>query len=111
MHFPHSVFGFLWYFIKKQKFNFLIVVITSIIWALNDGFFPYFLKLIVNKLQHYQGDPTEIFHELKELLLLLAGFWLVSEMIYRGQGILLIYTFPRFRANIRQAVFRYVKSH
>lgn len=111
MQFPSSVFGFLRYFVRQQKFKFLIVIVTSLVWALNDSFFPYFLKLIVNKLQHYQGDPSLVFHALSGILLLIVVFWFVAEMLFRGQGILLIYTFPRFRANIRETVFRYVKSH
>lgn len=111
MQLPSTVSGFLWYFIRQQKLKFFVVFVTSIVWALNDAFFPFFLKLIVDKLQAYNGDPAIIFHALSDVLILLVLFWVVAEIIYRGQGVLLIYTFPRFRANIRLTVFRYVKSH
>jgi ATP-binding cassette, subfamily B, bacterial len=111
MQLPSTVSGFLWYFIRQQKLQFFVVVLTSVVWAINDAFFPFFLKLIVNKLQHYHGAPSTVFHALSGILILLALFWVVAEIIYRTQGVILIYTFPRFRANIRQTTFRYVKFH
>lgn len=111
MQLPSTVSGFLWYFIRQQKLKFFVVFITSIVWALNDAFFPFFLKLIVDKLQDYHGNPALVFHTLSGVIILLVLFWVAAELIYRSQGVLLIYTFPRFRANIRLTVFRYVKSH
>src|SRR5262245_37030294 len=111
MKLPSRVFSFLWYFIRQQKLQFLIVLATSFVWALNDTFFPFFLRLIVDRLENYHCDPTEIFYALYGILLFLVLSWLVAEVVYRSQGVLLIYTFPRFRANIRQTVFKYVKAH
>lgn len=109
---PSTVFSFLWYFVQKQKFSFLFVVLTAGVWALNDTFFPFFLKLIVNKLENNVNvSLTELFFSLSGIITAFVSFWVVAEIIYRSQGILLIYTFPKFRANIRKTVFNYVKAH
>src|SRR5262249_12030674 len=99
------------YFIKRQLPGFLGITLIAVIWAVNDAFFPYFLKLIVNAVQHFQGDPSAIYSAVGGFLALLMAFWIVSEICLRVHGIIQIYTFPHFRANIRKAVFDYVKAH
>ncbi len=81
------------------------------VWAINDSIFPYFLKRIVNTVQTYQGIPAGIYAAVVSSLLLVMIFCCVSEFFMRVQGMLQIYTFPQFRANIRAAVFNHVKSH
>src|SRR5690348_15914245 len=56
-HLPKTAFSFLFYFVRKQKFKFFLLFFCSLIWATNDAFFPFFLKHIVNTLQHFQGKP------------------------------------------------------
>ncbi len=108
---PHSTTGFLFHFIKKQKWAFLSFLLIGIGWAINDTFFPYFLKKIVDALQNYQGDKSSVYDTLQGTLILLVSFWAGMEALQRTSGILAIYVFPRFRANIREAVFHYVKFH
>src|SRR5579872_5699034 len=111
MNLPQSAFPFIFHFIKRQGLNFSLIIAIAIIWAINDAFFPYFLKLIVNAVQHFHGKPTEIYSAVAGVLALLIAFWVITELCLRAQGIIQIYTFPYFRANIRRAVFDYVKSH
>lgn len=108
---PKTAFHFVYYFVRQQWIKFSLLIITSIIWAINDTFFPYFLKHIVNTLQNFHGDRADIYSALKVTLILLVTFWLANDIAARLQGIIGIYTLPRFRANIREAVFNYVKSH
>jgi len=108
---PKTALPFVWHFAKQQKYKFFILLFTSIIWAINDAFFPFFLKKIVNTLEHYQSNPEYVYTALKGTLILLVIFWLINELNGRLQGMMAIYTIPRFRANIREAVFNYVKSH
>ena len=111
MNLPQSAFSFIYHFIRQQWLKFTILAFVSIIWAVNETFFPYFLKQIVNTLQEYHGNPADVYAALKWVLLLLVLFWVVSTIVSRVQNIMQIYTFPRFRASIREAVFNYVKSH
>jgi ATP-binding cassette subfamily B protein len=111
MNLPESTFRFILYFVRQQRLKFAVLIFASVIWAINDSFFPYFLKRIVNAVQAYQGEAAGIYTAVAGSLLLLALFWGISEIFMRIQGILQIYTFPQFRANIRGTVFDYVKSH
>lgn len=111
MKLPHSAFRFIFYFVKQQWLKFAFLALSSVVWATNDTFYPYFLKQIVNTLQHYHGNPVSVFAALKWVLLMLVIFWLLSDFFMRMQTIVQVYTFPQFRASIRAAVFNYVKSH
>lgn len=111
MNLPHSTSHFIWHFVKKQWISFLAFVFIGIGWAVNDTFFPYFLKRIIDILQNYQGERATVYSALKTPLVLLVSFWVGMEILQRTSGIIAIYSAPRFRANIRAAVFHYVKSH
>jgi len=108
---PKTSLQFIFYFAKQQWVKFAFLILTTVAWSVNDTFFPYFLKRIVNTLQSYHGIPQEVYAALAPILILLGLFWIVTEILGRTQGIVQIYTFPRFRANIREAVFKYTKGH
>jgi len=111
MNLPQSTFRFIVHFAKQQKVKFSILIFSFIVWAASDAVFPYFLKRIVNTVEAYHGERAGIYSALSGVLILLVLFWVGSEFFMRLQGILEIYTFPRFRANIREAVFNYVTAH
>jgi ATP-binding cassette subfamily B protein len=111
MRFPTTPFAFLFYFVRKQWIKFSLLVFTAMTWALNDTFFPYFIKRIVNVLQHYHGTTAGMYAALSGTLIFLVIFWLTNAVLSRVQGVLAIYVFPKFRAQIRDTVFRYVKQH
>lgn len=111
MTLPKTTFSFIFHFVKQQWLKFSIMMLCSVAWAINDAVFPYFIKIIVNGIQTYHGERAGIYAALAGTLLLLVLFWVISEIFVRLQGILQIYAFPRFRANMRESVFQYVKSH
>ncbi len=109
--FPHTPFSFIFHFVKAQKGKFILFALTGIGWAINDSIFPYFLKNMVNSLSQYHGNAAGVYAVVKGTLILLVLCWLIMELLQRSQGILQIYTYPRFRAHIRSTVFDYVKQH
>lgn len=111
MRLPTVTFSFIYHFARQQAVKFSILMLAFMIWAINDSVFPYFLKRIVNTVQAYQGLPAGVYAAVGGSLLLVVLFWGIAEFFMRLQGILQIYTFPQFRANIRAAVFDHVKSH
>lgn len=111
MSLPKNIASFIWHFIKKQPLGFFIVVFTGVIWSINEMFFPYFIKWIINTIANYHGIPKLIYHVLWQPLLLFGALWVMMELAMRTQGITLIYLFPKFRTNIRETVFDYIKHH
>lgn len=111
MNLPKNTISFLAYFAKRQAVAFFIIFFASIIWAVNDIFFPFFIKLIVDTIHQYKGIPTEVYSALYLPIGLLITFWLATEFCLRIQGIVMIYALPRFRGDIREQVYNYVKHH
>lgn len=111
MTIPQSTYSFIFHFAKKQWLQFSLLILSFIIWAVSDAVFPWFIKQIVDTISAWQGDRAAIYAALSGVLFILILFWTTSEIFMRFQGILTIYTFPQFRANIRNTVFNYVTSH
>ena len=61
MTIPKTLSSFLWHFIKRQPIAFVILFITAMIWSINEVFFPFFLKLIINTLHDFKGGPHIVF--------------------------------------------------
>lgn len=108
---PKTVVPFLWHFVKRQPVAFFIAAITALVWAANEVLFPYFIKLFINAISTFKGDPHDIFSVIWIPLTALITSWLVMDISMRTQGITLIEAFPRLRANIRETMFNYVKHH
>lgn len=108
---PSTLPKLLWTFISKQRIAFFYILLTTTIWSINETLFPYFIKLIVNTLAVYKGNTNDIFEALKTPLFYLGGLWLAMEFSMRTQGFTVCYTYPKFRANIRSALYTYTKGH
>jgi ATP-binding cassette subfamily B protein len=111
MKIPNRVIPFIWQFAKRQPIAFSFALLTAIIWSLNEVFFPYFIKLIINTLANFQGEAHGVYSALLLPIAALVSCWTLMDISMRSQGIILIYAFPRFRANIREAAFNYTKHH
>lgn len=111
MNIPKTITAFLWHFIKQQRIGFFIIFITALVWSANEVLFPYFLKLIINAVTNFKGDRAHIYSVLALPLTALVIIWLIMEVSMRTQGLTIIKTFPRFRANIRAEVYAYIKQH
>jgi ATP-binding cassette subfamily B protein len=111
MNLPTTTFRFIYHFARKQWVKFSLIIFSFIVWAASDAIFPYFLKRLINTVQTHQGARADIYAAAGGVLILIVLFWLASEFFMRLEGIIQIYTFPRFRADIRASVFNYVTSH
>lgn len=111
MKIPNRVAPFIWHFVKRQPVAFLFGLATALVWSLNEVFFPYFMKLIINTLANFRGEPTDVYTALLIPIVALVFCWVLMDISMRAQGIVLLYAFPRFRANIRETAFNYTKHH
>lgn len=111
MNLPTTTFRFIYYFARQQRVKFSLIIFAFMVWATSEAVFPYFLKHVVNSIASFQGNRADIFSEIGVVLMLIAAFWIADEFFMRAEGIIQIFTFPKFRADIRHAVFNYVTSH
>lgn len=111
MTLPTTISGFIFHFAKESWLKFSFIIFTTLFTALTTTIFPYFIKRIVNILENYHEGPGHVYQAIGGIFLLLVLFWILTEVFLELQGITKIYTYPKFRARIREEVFSYVKSH
>lgn len=111
MNLPTTPFRFIYYFARRQWAKFAFIIFSFMVWATSEALLPYFLKHVVNSLTSFDGDRTTIFSEISIALIFIVVFCIADEFFMRSEGIVQIFTFPKFRADIRNAVFNYVTSH
>ena len=111
MQIPQDPLSFLWFFARKHIIAFGLLFFASAIWATNNALFPYFIKLTINAVQDLSGSFQHILATLKYPLSWMIGFLLVVEIALRVQGYISLLILPVFKADIREAVYKYVQKH
>ncbi len=107
---PTTIPAFLWYFVKPYKFWFFAIIGLSLIWAANEAFYAYFIKLIVDRLASHEPQVS-VWQLLQGPLLAIFSLWLAMDIAMRVQGFLVRAVVPKFRAHMREQVFAYVQQH
>lgn len=108
---PHTLPSFFWRFIKPQRSRFLLLVYGNLGWAIQEASFPYFVKLIIDKVTAFSHDKAMIFSALSTTLITWISLWLFIEFGFRLYDFLSARVFPRFQADVRKAMFEYSLSH
>lgn len=108
---PTTFYGFLWYFIRLQPGSFLLMMITSLGWSIQEAFYPYFFKLIIDKITENASQKNMIFTILMPTLSIGIAVWLLVEIGFRAYDFLSAKVYPRFQADIRKSVFQYASEH
>ena len=107
---PRTLFSFIFYFVKRQQASFGFMFFTLIFWPLNEALGPYFVKIFINKLVQLRPGMNAPFRALAFPLIGLLASWLLMEISIRSYGMLSIYTWPRFRKNIRESILAYTQG-
>jgi len=107
---PKTSVSFLFYFIRKYKYHFLLLQFFYLGLALNTSIWPYNIKLLIDKLTVYDHE-VNIWQYLMPVLMFIVSCWILIEVMSRLSGWLFAYTMPKFEAGIRMEMFEYVKNH
>jgi len=111
MNLPTTPLRFIYHFARQQWVKFSVVIFSFMVWAASEAIFPYLLKHVIDTIASFHGDRAEIYLSISSILILIATFWIADEFFMRLTGMTEVFTFPKFRADIRHAVFNYVTSH
>ncbi len=109
MKIPSNAAAFLWHYIKQYIFPFLTMVICLFVWAANESLFPYFIKLMVDLVADASVDHS-IWHTFSYPVTGIFTVWIGMEISMRLFGIVEVYVYPKFRAQMRGEIFDYVKA-
>ncbi|MFV9875373.1 MAG: ABC transporter ATP-binding protein [Rickettsiales endosymbiont of Dermacentor nuttalli] len=108
---PKKLGQFFIYFLKQQKIGFSLLLLTMTSWSIQESFFPYFIKVIVDAVSNYNGNKALIFSYLSSKLIIAILFLLFVEINFRTNDFLMCKVYPKFMANVRCTLFGYVQHH
>ncbi|MFZ4116483.1 MAG: ABC transporter ATP-binding protein [Chthoniobacterales bacterium] len=112
MSLPKTVFPFIFYFVRQQWIKVFIAIVASASWGVYSALFPYFLKNLINVLESHQLSVALMQAASIKIIALIIGFWIVAHLFHILQGFVFRVRFcARFRASIREALFKYVQTH
>ncbi|MFN7095960.1 MAG: ABC transporter ATP-binding protein [Gammaproteobacteria bacterium] len=108
---PNQPLTFLAFFAKKQNLFFILMACVAVIWAINETIYPFFIKLIVDRMSEFKPPIPHLWQTFALPLSLWLGCWIVTALALRFQGVLAGKGFAKLRANIRETVFYYLGHH
>ena len=107
-----ELIGFIWRFIRLQKWIFFsIFFIDSFAWSMDALLWPYILRVVIDIFTRYEGDRMAAWEALKAPII--GGVCLVIyiEIASRTMGFLMAKGIPKLQADIRMAMFDHVQHH
>lgn len=107
----HTLYTFIMQFIGMQRAVFIAALIASLVWAIDQTFFPYVTQLVVDALTQSENNRDQVWSVMAIPLILGTGLWVLVEIGFRLQGFLLARALPKFEGDIRMAMFDHVQHH
>jgi ATP-binding cassette, subfamily B, bacterial len=108
---PTSLWKFLFHFIYKHKIQFTILTFSMCCWSLEEACYPYFMKLIIDKIATHQGPLDGLFDALSATLIMAGGVIIFIEINYRIFDFLSAKLYPQYMADIRSFIYEYAIGH
>lgn len=103
--------NFLLHFVFRHKFKFISLFLTATVWAATTSLFPYLIKLIVDGIVSFKGDPKDIYSVVATPAITYITLRILLSAFMRVENIIQVYTLPRAKAEIRAEMFNRVSSH
>lgn len=108
---PTSLSAFFWYFIKKQKWQFAVLFLSTSVHTVESNVLPYAMKLLINGVAALGRDTARAYSVLTFPICLFLGTWIGMVIVYRIQEFVATRTLPEFRKNVRLSLFGYIQGH
>lgn len=107
-----ELFGFVWQFMRPQKWVFIwIFVIDCLAWPLDSLLWPYILHVVVDIFTDYESNRIAAWVALKWPIISAICLMAYLEVASRTMGFLMAKAIPKLQADIRMAMFDHVQHH
>ncbi len=107
-----ELLGFVWQFLRQQKWVFaLLLILDALTWPLDALLWPYILHLVIDIFTQYEGDRLAAWEALKGPIIGGIGLVLYVETASRTMGFLIAKAIPKLQADIRMAMFDHIQHH
>ena len=103
--------SFFLHFVLLHKYKFISLFLTSTLYAVSTSFSPYFIKVIVDNIVQFKGDPKDIYTVVFAPVAFYITLRILLSFFMRVEDIIQVYTIPNVKAEIRQDMFKYTIGH
>lgn len=108
---PPTLPAFFWHFIRPYKGYFFVLLLLMCVWALAISTTPYFMKLIIDDVINYKGEPANL---LASVIWPVLGYILMYvgwDLIWRSYDYCMLRMMPHIREDIVNQMFNYIERH
>lgn len=107
-----ELIGFIWQFIRLQKWLFFaILFIDCFAWSLDALLWPYILRVAIDIFTRYEGDRAAAWDALRGPIIGGLSLVIYIEVASRTMGFLMAKALPKLGADIRMAMFDHIQHH
>jgi ATP-binding cassette subfamily B protein len=109
--YPTSLLKFFLQMIAPQKWKFIILFISMFAWTMQEALYPYFFKLIMDRVSEFSGPISGVFAHVTPVLIIYVCTWLLVELGFRTHDFLSAFTYPDFKNRVRSTMYSYALGH
>lgn len=107
-----DLLGYIWHFMRFQKWIFIaIFVIDCFAYSLDVLIWPYILSLVIDTFTRYEGDRLAAWEALKSPIIGALCLVIFVEIASRTMGFLMAKALPKLQADIRMEMFDHIQHH
>lgn len=106
-----SLVTFIGGFLQRQRGIFIAILMTTVVWALDQTVWPLLIQVIVDIFTEFEDKRQSAWAALSMPALWCVLLWLGVEAGFRLQGYLMAKAMPQLEANVRMTIFDHVQRH
>ena len=108
---PLTLFSFTLQKLKPYRKWFAFTLFTRLIWAVQTSLSPFLLKMIIDKIDFFAGNRSELIGHIWHLLAIYMGVWIMVSFCYRAWDYVGIKLYPALRGDVAMHMFSYLTGH
>lgn len=109
--FCSSYTSFLFHFIGRQKFYFVLLVIFSLPWAIDQTILTYFFKDLLDNIINFTGSKKDIWNVIWLPTSLCILIWITTSIMFRLFDYVASIAIPKIEKDIRLFMIQYTIGH
>lgn len=107
-----ELIGFIWKFMRLQKWLFLGIFLLDVLaWPLDSLLFPYILSVVIDIFTRFEGDRLAAWQALQSPIIGGICLMLFIEIASRTMGFFMAKATPKMQADIRMEMFNHIQHH
>ena len=103
--------GFIWRFMRWQKWRFCAVLIQDVLNCLDLLVWPFLLRWVIDIFTQYEGDRMQAWEALRTPVIGAVVFLVLIEINSRAMGFSLAKAIPKLQADVRMNMFDHIQRH